>query len=105
MGPDILVRRSPHYDRQSTNLTGSTVDSQDQALQIIAKIAGKESSTLERAMNLMVDLKIDSPQALELLVTLEDRLQIEISDEEAARMVTVGDVLDFVAGSSAQAAS
>ena len=44
-----------------------------------------------------VDLGLDSPKALELLMALEDDLGIEISDEEAAALVTVGDILDLVA--------
>ena len=48
-------------------------------------------------MELVADLNIDSPKALQLLVDLEDRLSIEISDEDAAKMDTVGDVLDYLA--------
>ena len=49
--------------------------------------------------DLVVDLGIDSPRALELLVALEDVLGIEISDEDAARLETVGDILSYVEAS------
>lgn len=67
------------------------------ALQLIAEIAGKDSASLQRGQHLTVDLGLDSPKALELLMALEDDLGIEISDEEAAALVTVGDILDLVA--------
>ena len=42
---------------------------------------------------LTAGLGIDSPMALQLLFELEDALDIEISDEDAAAMETVGDLL------------
>jgi acyl carrier protein len=65
---------------------------------VLAKVSGLEVARLSRDQDLTADLGIDSPKALELLVELEDALGVEISDEEAARLETVGDVLDFVAG-------
>jgi acyl carrier protein len=47
-------------------------------------------------MDLVADLDIDSPDALRLLVEIEDTLGIEVSDDDAAAMNTVGDVLDYV---------
>ena len=70
---------------------------QEKALEVIAKVSGEEASSLEREMELVSDLGIDSPKALQLLVELEEALEIEISDEEAAKMDTVGEVLDAVA--------
>jgi len=34
--------------------------------------------------------------ALEMLLKLEEQLSLEISDEQAGEMSTVGDILDFV---------
>ena len=45
----------------------------------------------------MADLGIDSPRQLELLIELEEAPGVEITDEEAAAMETVGDVLDCAA--------
>lgn len=72
----------------------------DQARELIARISARDVSNLEAGQDLAVDLGIDSPKALELLVELEDTLGIEISDEEAARLETVGDVLSYVRASA-----
>jgi acyl carrier protein len=68
------------------------------ALAAIAKISGTGAEGLEPGMDLVADLGIDSPRALQLLVELEERLGVEISDEEAAAMTTVGDVLAYAEG-------
>ena len=68
----------------------------DQAKELIAKVSARALSSLEAGQDLIVDLGIDSPKALELLVELEEALGIEITDEEAARFETVGDVLTYV---------
>ncbi len=72
-------------------------------LRLIGSIAGKDPSTLQRGQHLTVDLGLDSPKALELLMALEDDYGIEISDEEAADLKTVGDILDLMAERSSLA--
>ncbi len=69
---------------------------QEQALDVIAQVAQKERATLKPEMELTADLGIDSPKGLQLLMELEDRLGLEISEDEAARITTVGDMLTFV---------
>lgn len=68
----------------------------DEANKLIARISGKNVSELQPGQDLLVDLGIDSPKALELLVELEEVLNVEISDEDAARLESVGDVLRYV---------
>jgi acyl carrier protein len=70
----------------------------DTALDVIAKVSGVDRSKLEPTMELVANLGLDSAKALELLVELEDHLEVEIDDEEAARLNTVGDILDYVRG-------
>ena len=43
------------------------------------------------------DLEADSLDLVELVVELEDRYGIRIPDEEAAKILTVGQAADFVA--------
>jgi acyl carrier protein len=42
------------------------------------------------------DLDADSLDLYELVMELEDRYEIRVSEEEAARIETVGDAVDFV---------
>ncbi len=65
-------------------------------LEIIAEVSGVEVSSLEPETELVADLGIDSPRALQLLVELEDRLEIEIGDEAIEKLETVGSVLEAI---------
>jgi acyl carrier protein len=44
------------------------------------------------------DLETDSLDLVELVMTMEDKFGMKISDEEAAGIKTVGDAVDFVMG-------
>lgn len=74
------------------------MDFKQTALGIIAKISGTEVADLRKDMDLVGDLGIDSPHALQLLVELEEALGIEISDDDAAKLDSVGDILGFLEG-------
>jgi acyl carrier protein len=67
----------------------------DVAASVLAKLSGVAADDLRPGMQLVADLGIDSPKALELLVELEEALEVEISDEQAARLETVGDIFDY----------
>ena len=71
-------------------------DLEQKALEIVARTSGREVADLEPGLDLVADLGIDSPKALQMLLDLEEELEIEISDEDAAKMDTVGDVLGYL---------
>ena len=65
----------------------------DIAMSVIARVTGIPTDSITPEMELVADLDMDSAKALELLVELEDRFDMEIDDENAANLNTVGDVL------------
>ena len=66
------------------------------ALTILADVGQLSSEELTPEKNLIKDLDLDSALTLELLMTLEEQLNTQISEVEAAKLVTVGDVLALV---------
>jgi acyl carrier protein len=42
------------------------------------------------------DLETDSLDLVELVMTMEEKFSVKISDEEAAEIKTVGDAVDYV---------
>ena len=49
-----------------------------------------------RDSSLQEDLDADSLDAVELIMNVEDEFNIEISDEEATDIKTVGQLVDFI---------
>lgn len=71
------------------------------ATRVLSGASGRPEGELRPDQDLVADLGIDSPKQLELLIELEEALGVEITDEEAAAMETVGDVLDYAAAAGA----
>ncbi len=65
-------------------------------LTVIARIAERDPSTLMPEDELAADLDIGSIEGFQLLIELEKELAIEINDEEAAALESVGDILCLV---------
>lgn len=73
-------------------------DTLDKAKAVMGKVAGVPVEELDGNAELVADLGIDSAKSLQLLVELEEATGVEVSDEEAAGMETVQDVLSFFDG-------
>ncbi|MCZ6674620.1 MAG: acyl carrier protein [Verrucomicrobia bacterium] len=72
------------------------MSTENTVFEILTKLTGKDRSEFNAETELTAHLGIDSPMALQLLFELEEALDIEISDEDAAAMETVGDLLNQV---------
>ena len=57
---------------------------------------GIDASAIEEETRFKEDLEADSLDLVELVVELEDRYGLRITDEEAERIKTVGQAIDFV---------
>ena len=58
---------------------------------------GIDASTIEESSRFKEDLEADSLDLVELVMELEDRYGIRIPDEEAVKILTVGQAADYVA--------
>jgi acyl carrier protein len=64
----------------------------------LADELGIESSNITEATRFKEDLEADSLDLVELVMELEDRYGIRISEEQAERIKTIGQAVDFVVG-------
>ena len=55
-----------------------------------------EESDVAMDTNLMKDLSADSLDAVEMIMAIEDEFGIEIPDEDAENIQTVGDLVKYV---------
>lgn len=63
---------------------------------LIAEIPGIE--TMTEKSRLRDDLGFDSLDEANVIITIEDRFGVQITDAEADKMVTVGDIVKFLEG-------
>ena len=71
--------------------------SDDKIKSIIMDKLGVEESKITMEANFINDLGADSLDQVELIMQLEEEFDIEITDEEAETLVTVGKVYEFLA--------
>jgi len=64
---------------------------------IIAEQLGVGIEEIKDESNIVLDLDADSLDVVELVIALEGEFDLEISDADAEKLVTVRDVVEYVA--------
>jgi len=63
---------------------------------IVAEQLGVDESKIEPAARFSEDLNADSLDLVEMIMSLEEEFGVEIPDEEAEKILTVGDAMNFI---------
>ena len=64
--------------------------------EILVDVLGAKEEEIKPESKFVEDLGADSLDLVELIMSFEDKFDIEISDEEAENIVTVQDALDYI---------
>jgi len=64
--------------------------------EIVAEQLGKDAKEVTNEASFIDDLGADSLDIVELVMAMEDEFGIEIPDEEAEKIKTVKDVIDYI---------
>jgi acyl carrier protein len=65
-------------------------------IEIIAETLNIDKSTILPTTNLQKDLCVDSLDNVELALAFESELEIEIPDEDIAKIETVQDIINYI---------
>lgn len=71
-------------------------DTFEQVKATIVELLGADSAKITREARFREDLEADSLDIVELIMALEDKMSIEISDEDAQNITTVGQAVDYI---------
>jgi len=74
---------------------------QQKVVNIIANQLGVEKDLVTLEANVVDDLGADSLDVVELVMALEEAFDLEIPDEEAEKIRTVKDIIEYLAKSLA----
>lgn len=69
---------------------------QQEVIDIIIEQLGVDANDVSPEKSFVEDLNADSLDLTELIMTFEERFGFEISEEDAEKLKTVGDVIDYI---------
>ena len=68
----------------------------DKLKEILVDVLGVKIEDVKAESKFVDDLGADSLDLVELIMSFEDKFGIEISDEEAEKIISVKDALDYI---------
>ncbi|ADI38543.1 acyl carrier protein [Waddlia chondrophila 2032/99] len=69
---------------------------EQEVIDIVVEQLGVDKGDVSLEKSFVEDLNADSLDLTELIMTFEERFGIEISEEEAEKLKTVGDVVNYL---------
>lgn len=69
---------------------------EQEVIDIVVEQLGVDKEDVTLSKSFVEDLNADSLDLTELIMTLEERFDCEISEEDAEKLKTVGDVVNYV---------
>lgn len=64
--------------------------------EVVAKKFKVQPQNVNESTRLREDLNVDSLDAVELIMELEDTFNVKIADDEAQKLKTIGDIVNFL---------
>lgn len=72
------------------------IEAFDQVKKIVVETLGVDASEVKESADFSNDLGADSLDRVELVMAFEDELKLTIPDAEAEKLLTVGQVVDYL---------
>ena len=77
-------------------VAASTEEIKDKVMKIVSEQMGVEKSELTLETSFVNDLNADSLDTVELVMEFEDEFELSIPDEEAEKIQTIGQAVDYI---------
>ncbi len=74
----------------------STAEIEEKVIQIVSEQMSVDKGEIARETSFVNDLNADSLDTVELVMELEDEFDLTIPDEEAGKLKTVGEAIDYI---------
>ena len=71
-------------------------ETEQKVIEIVAEQMGVDKSEITRETSFVNDLNADSLDTVELVMEFEDEFELSIPDEEAEKIQTVGQAIDYI---------
>lgn len=72
------------------------MSTEQEVIEIVVEQLGVDKDDVTASKSFIEDLNADSLDLTELIMTFEERFGCEISEDEAEKLKTVGDVIAFI---------
>jgi len=72
------------------------MSTEQEVIDIVVEQLGVDKNDVSLGKSFIEDLNADSLDLTELIMTFEERFGIEITEEEAEKLKTVGDVVEYL---------
>ncbi len=79
------------------------MSTEQEVIDIVAEQLGVDKTEVTPAKSFVEDLNADSLDLTELIMTFEERFGCEISENEAEKLKTIGDVISYIDQQKAKA--
>ncbi|QDU71099.1 acyl carrier protein [Mucisphaera calidilacus] len=76
---------------------------QEKVVAIVAEQMGVDKGEISRDTNFVNDLNADSLDTVELVMEFEDEFETSIPDDDASKIQTVGQAIDFIKSQTSEA--
>ena len=81
---------------RNSNLKEMPMSVDKEVIDIVVEQLGVDANDVSLEKSFVEDLNADSLDLTELIMTFEERFGFEISEEEAEKLKTVGDVVSYI---------